>query len=54
MYKIDATAPKNCLDCPLCKGEYGAGNEKSYCSIKSSIQLSFKGKRPKDCPIIVS
>lgn len=52
MYGINSEPPKNCLDCPLCQGEYGPGNEKSYCAIKSKIKLKYKGSRPKECPII--
>ena len=48
---IDMPMPKNCLICPLCQGEYGPGNEKSYCAIKPNIKLKFKGWRPKECPI---
>lgn len=48
---IEMSAPRNCLDCSLCHGEYGSGNEKSFCAIKSDIKLKFTGKRPSDCPI---
>ena len=53
MYGINSETPKNCLDCPLCQGEYGKGNEKSYCAIKSKVKLKYRGSRPKGCPIIV-
>ena len=53
MIQININPPKNCLDCPFCKGEYGPGNEKSYCSIDANIKLNWKGNRPKGCPIIV-
>ena len=51
MVQIDMELPHNCLYCPLCKGEYGSGNEKSYCSISPNIRLKFKGNRPKECKI---
>ena len=53
MYGINSEPPKNCFYCPLCQGEYGPGNEKSYCAIKSEVKLKYKGSRPKKCPIIV-
>ena len=52
MYGINSEPPKNCLDCPLCQGEYGPGNEKSYCAIKPKVKLKYRGSRPKECPII--
>ena len=52
MYGINSEPPKNCLYCPLCQGEYGPGNEKSYCVIKPKVKLKYKGYRPKECPII--
>lgn len=52
MYGINSEPPKNCLNCPLCQGEYGKGNEKSYCAIKSEVKLKYNGSRPKECPII--
>ena len=49
---VNMQLPENCLDCPFCQGEYGPGNEKSYCAIKSGgDKLKYKGKRPSDCPI---
>lgn len=53
MYGINSEPPKNCLRCPLCQGEYGGGNEKSYCAINPKAKLKYKGYRPKECPIIV-
>lgn len=53
MYGINSEPPKNCLDCPLCQGEYGPGNEKSYCAINPKVKLKYRGSRPKECPIIV-
>lgn len=53
MYGINSEPPKNCLDCPLCQGEYGKGNEKSYCAINPKVKLKYRGSRPKECPIIV-
>lgn len=50
--KINVKPPKNCLYCPLCQGEYGPGNEKSYCVYKPEVKLKYKGHRPKECPII--
>ena len=47
--------PKNCLECRFCTGEYGAGNEKSYCLLDSDIEgncLKYKGNRPTECPIL--
>ena len=52
MYSINSDPPKNCFYCPLCQGEYGPGNEKSYCAIKPKVKLKYKGSRPKECPII--
>ena len=52
MYGINSEPPKNCFYCPLCQGEYGPGNEKSYCAIKPKVKLKYKGSRPKECPII--
>ena len=52
MYGINSDPPKNCLYCPLCQGEYGPGNEKSYCAINPKVKLKYKGSRPKECPII--
>lgn len=52
MYGINSEPPKNCLDCPLCQGEYGKGNEKSYCAINPKVKLKCRGSRPKECPII--
>lgn len=54
MYSINSKPPKNCLDCPLCQGEYGKGNEKSYCAIKPNVKLKYKGFRPKECPITLA
>lgn len=51
MITIDMETPKNCSVCPLCQGEYGPGNEKSYCAAKHVEKLKYKGGRPKDCPI---
>ena len=52
MYCINSETPKNCYFCPLCHGEYGPGNEKSYCAVKPNVKLKYRGSRPKECPII--
>jgi hypothetical protein len=49
---VDMQIPKSCMECPLCGGEYGPGNDKSYCKIKPYIKLTWKN-RPKECPIRV-
>ena len=54
MIQINMPMPKNCYECPLCQGEYGKGNEKSYCAIKSNVKLKYKGFRPKECPITLT
>ena len=56
MFIVNMPMSKNCLDCMFCQGEYGPGNEKSYCALHESdtddIELKYKGRRPKNCPII--
>lgn len=47
---IDMDFPKSCLECPLCKGEYGVGNEKSYCGAKADVECKWD-KRAKNCPL---
>lgn len=51
MIQIDMPMPKNCIECPLCQGEYGKGNEKSYCVINPNAKLKYRGLRPKECPM---
>lgn len=56
MYAINQSIPKNCSACWACQGEYGPGNEKSFCALQGDgseyIKLKYKGGRPKNCPLI--
>ena len=47
MIELDIQMPENCLDCPMCDGEYG------YCHVDCNIDVGIEGinKRPTDCPL---
>ena len=53
MFVVPIGLPKDCGDCYFCYGEYGKGNEKSYCCVSDlcGSDLKYKGKRPVKCPL---
>ena len=55
--KVDFDIPESCGKCKFCTGEYGAGNEKSYCMLSPDLcgrDLKYGRKRPDNCPIVES
>lgn len=52
--KVDFNIPESCRKCRFCTGEYGPGNEKSYCMIDPTLsgnKLKYGRSRPSNCPI---